>query len=152
MVANVWVAASIFTFSLASMAWCKPSEYRLPSSRLFVRQQFLFYHRLQYILHRFRKGYDFSNCWIEWMYALIWWQSVINSSFTFIRSSGLRFERSSSAMHEPISGIIKKLGSSLLPVINSIPRWVKSTELFFSSITNNNSLSASGIRLLFSCI
>ena len=31
-VAKVWVAASIFTFSFASIAWCRPSEYLLPGN------------------------------------------------------------------------------------------------------------------------
>ena len=31
MVANVWVAASMFTLSLASTAWCSPSDQRRPS-------------------------------------------------------------------------------------------------------------------------
>ena len=33
MVARVWFSRSIFTFSLASTAWCSPSDQRRPGMR-----------------------------------------------------------------------------------------------------------------------
>ena len=152
--AYVWVASSTFTFSFASMAWCSPSEYLLPSSTRPVCSSTIFTlpSTIIYSVSFSNKVYAFSNWLTLWIRCDLVEYSLIRFSFLDNRSSALSTASFSILLSSvPISGIIKNFGSSPAPVIRSIPFSVRSTLLSFSSITKKRGWSASGIIFLLSC-
>ena len=136
MVAKVCVASSIFTFSLASIAWCKPSEYLLPSIILPVCSSTIItlLSIRTYSISFSNSVYAFKSWFIVWIRSLFSLKSLKTLSFLFASSSVDKFSFSICAISDDKSGSIKKLGSFTLSDKWSIPLSVNSIWLFFSSI------------------
>ena len=87
-----------------------------------------------------------------WIRSLLILKSLYNSSLRPAFISGVSSEVSISPTFTPISGKTKKLSLAVLSDKCAIPLSVKSIWLFFSSITNHNASSTSGINLLLSAM
>ena len=154
MVAKVCVASSIFTFSLASIAWWRPSEYRLPSIILPVCSSTILtlLSITTYSISFSNSVYAFNNWFKVCILSLFSLKSEYNFSFSSASFSISNSFDSIFAISIETSGKTKKPGSLISFDNCSTPLSVNSIWLFFSSIVKYKSASTLGISLLLSCM